>query len=59
VGDMDENIDDIVSNIKCAESAKEEFKSILRIYANKIVKLREERNFYKELLFLREETEVE
>lgn len=44
---MEENITDVVRAMKCSEQTREEFKSILRIYANKIAKLREERDFYR------------
>ena len=59
VGDMDENIEDIAGSVRCSEAARSEIRSILKIYANKIVRLREERNFYKEMLLLREEAELE
>ncbi len=41
VGDMQQNIDEIVSSINCSESTQQEFKNILKIYASKIDKLRE------------------
>lgn len=55
---MDENIADIVGAMRCSENVREEIKSILKIYARKIVRLREERNFYKEMLVLREDAEL-
>lgn len=44
---MDENIEDIAGSVRCSEAARLEIRSILKIYANKIVRLREERNLYK------------
>jgi hypothetical protein len=56
---MEENIGEVVRAVKCPEAVREEFSSILRIYANKISKLREERDFYRQLLCLSEDKENE
>ncbi len=41
VGDMEENIEQIIGNLRCAEQTRQQFKSILKIYAAKVCKLRE------------------
>lgn len=48
-----------MASVRCSENVREEIRSILKIYASKIIRLRQERNFYKEMLVLREETELE
>ena len=47
VGDMEENIAEVIRGVRCGEAVKEEFSSILRIFAGKIGRLREERDFYR------------
>ncbi len=44
---MEENISEVVRGVRCGEGVREEFSSILRIFAGKIGRLREERDFYR------------
>jgi hypothetical protein len=47
IGDMEQNIAEVVRGVRCGEGVREEFSSILRIFAGKIGRLREERDFYR------------
>ena len=45
---MEDNIESIVKNIECSCGTSIHFKEILSIFADKIVKLRTERDRYKD-----------
>jgi hypothetical protein len=55
VGDTDQNISDIVGSLVCSEQCRQEVRIILGIYSEKIGKLREERNCYREAVGRAEE----
>ena len=55
VGNLEDNIEELMSSMPINDFCKTEFSQILSIYAKKINKLREERNYYKKIVSGKEE----
>lgn len=56
-GDVESNISGIVDCLECSVETRTAVRDILRIYAGKVNKLREERNYCREMLRMMEERE--